>query len=95
MLSPEELKEIDHELEKVPYRPGASIEALYIVQQHRGYVSDENIKDIAEYLGMSAEELDSVATFFNLIFRRPVGDGLASRQRLRRFVHPHIRSVQS
>ena len=29
---------------------------------------------IAELLEMSAEELDGVATFYNLIYRQPVGD---------------------
>jgi NADH-quinone oxidoreductase subunit E len=36
-------------------------------------VTDESIKDIAEILGMSAEEVDSVATFYSRIYRRPVG----------------------
>ncbi len=73
MLSPEEKKEIDEELSHVDYKRGASIEALKIVQRHRGWVSDEGIQDIAEYLEMSPENLDNVATFYNLIFRKPVG----------------------
>ncbi|MBD3273774.1 MAG: NADH-quinone oxidoreductase subunit NuoE [Candidatus Marinimicrobia bacterium] len=74
MLSPEEKKEIDKEIAHVPDRKSASIEALKTVQRHRGWVSDEGIKDISDYLGMSPDELDSVATFYNLIFRQPVGD---------------------
>jgi NADH-quinone oxidoreductase subunit E len=73
MLSAEERTEIDLELAKYDYKQGASLEALAIVQHHRGYVSDENIKDIAHYLEMSPHELDSIATFYNLIFRKPVG----------------------
>ena len=73
MLSPEEIKEIEHELEIVPQRSGACIEALRTVQKHRGWVSDEGIQEIASFLGMSPDEVDSVATFYNLIFRRPVG----------------------
>jgi len=73
MLSPEEKKEIDEELAHVDYKRGASIEALKIVQRHRGYVSDEGIQDIAEYLELSPENLENVATFYNLIFRKPVG----------------------
>src|SRR5579875_1082246 len=46
---------------------------MKIVQKHRGWVSDESLKDIAELLGMSVDELDGVATFYNLIFRKPVG----------------------
>ena len=44
-----------------------------IVQRHRGWVSDESIQDIAELLEMSASDLDGVATFYNLIYRQPVG----------------------
>ena len=73
MLSPEETAEIEHELPIFPHKSAASIEALRIVQRHRGWVSDEAIRDIAQVLGMSADELDGIATFYNMIYRRPVG----------------------
>jgi len=73
MLSVEEIQEIDHEIELVPTRKAACIEALKIVQQHRGWISDESLYEIAHFLDMSPEELDSVTTFYNLIFRKPVG----------------------
>jgi NADH:ubiquinone oxidoreductase 24 kD subunit len=43
------------------------------VQRHRGWLSDEALADIAGFLGVSVEELDSRATFANMLFRRPVG----------------------
>ena len=73
MLSPEELKEIEHERAHYEQASAATIEALKIVQKHRGWVSDEAVKDIAAVLKTSAADVDSVATFYNLIFRRPVG----------------------
>lgn len=73
-LSDRELAEIDAEIAHVPYRSAAAIDALKIVQAHRGWVSDESLRAIARHLEMSAEELEGVATFYNLIFRRPVGD---------------------
>jgi len=73
-LSEEELGLIDAEIAHVPYRSAVAIDALKIVQQHRGWVSDESLKAIAGHLQMSADELDGIATFYNLIFRRPVGD---------------------
>ncbi|HTH57489.1 MAG TPA: NADH-quinone oxidoreductase subunit NuoE [Cyclobacteriaceae bacterium] len=73
MLSKQEIKEIDEAISLVPYKKAASIEALKVVQHHRHWVSDESLKELANYLDMSAEELDSVATFYNLIFRQPVG----------------------
>jgi NADH-quinone oxidoreductase subunit E len=73
MLSPEERQEIEAESPHYPDRQALSLEALKIVQRHRGWVSDECVKDIARLLGMAPEALDAVATFYNLIFRRPVG----------------------
>lgn len=73
MLSPKERQEIQDELAQYERRQAASVEALKIVQRHHGWVCDEHLKEVAEMLGMSAEELDGVATFYNLIFRRPVG----------------------
>ncbi|HEX5025925.1 MAG TPA: NADH-quinone oxidoreductase subunit NuoE [Agriterribacter sp.] len=73
MLSKEEIQAIDHETARVPYKKAAVIEALKIVQQHRGWINDESVSAIAGYLEMSPAEVDSVATFYNLIFRKPVG----------------------
>lgn len=73
MLTEKEIEKIDQELDHLPHRSAACIEALKVVQEERGWVSDDSIKMIADYLEMSSEEVDSVATFYNLIFRRPVG----------------------
>jgi NADH-quinone oxidoreductase subunit E len=73
MLTEQEIKEINEAIHVVPYKKAACIEALKVVQNHRKWVSDESLKDIAAYMEMSTEELDSVATFYNMIFRRPVG----------------------
>ncbi len=73
MLSAEERKEIEAELARYPTKQAVTIDALQIVQKHRGWVSDESLKDLAEFLGMTVEDLDGVATFYNLIFRKPVG----------------------
>jgi NADH-quinone oxidoreductase subunit E len=72
-LSDAERAEIEEEIAHLPDRPSACIDALRIVQEHRGWVSDEGVRAIAELLGMSAAEVDGVATFYNLIFRKPVG----------------------
>lgn len=73
MLSDEEIKEINAERAHYPDSQAISIEAMKIVQRHRGWISDESLKDIAEHLGLSVDILDGAATFYNLIFRRPVG----------------------
>jgi NADH-quinone oxidoreductase subunit E len=73
MLSAEEINEIEGEATHYPKRDAVSIDALKIVQKHRGWVSDESLRDIAAHIGVSPTDLDSVATFYNLIFRKPVG----------------------
>ncbi len=74
MLTEEEKKEIDTEAKNYPDRQGACIDALKIVQRHRRWISDESLADIAKYLDMAPDRLESVATFYNLIFRKPVGE---------------------
>jgi NADH-quinone oxidoreductase subunit E len=73
MLSTEERREIEAEFPHYPNRQAVAIDAMKIVQRHRRWLSDEAIRDIAELLGMTPADLDGVATFYNLLFRRPVG----------------------
>jgi NADH-quinone oxidoreductase subunit E len=73
MLSEKEIQEINAELTHCATKASASVEALNIVQHHRGWVSDEAVKDVAAVLDMTAGELDAVATFYSFIFRRQVG----------------------
>ncbi len=73
MLTEAERKELDHEAEHYEHKQALTIEALKILQNHRGWISDDSIKDIAEYLKCDPSEVDSVATFYNLIYRKPVG----------------------
>lgn len=73
MLTKELKAEIEHHIHDEAHRQAACTEALRIVQEHRGWIDEESLADIADFLGMTVHELDSVATFFNLIHRRPVG----------------------
>jgi NADH-quinone oxidoreductase subunit E len=73
MLTENEIEEIERELAQSEHKRAAGIEALKIVQRYRGWISDESLCDIAGVLDMTPEELDSVATFYSLIFRRSVG----------------------
>jgi NADH-quinone oxidoreductase subunit E len=73
MLTAEEKKEIEAEFPRYEQKRAVGVEALKVVQRHRGWVSDEALIEIAEFLEMTPAELDGVATFYNLIFRKPVG----------------------
>ncbi len=73
MLSEEERREIEAEFPHYEQKQAVSVEALKVVQRHRRWVSDDALRDVAAVLQMTPDELDNVATFYNLIFRRPVG----------------------
>ncbi|ODS59092.1 MAG: NADH-quinone oxidoreductase subunit E [Acidobacteria bacterium SCN 69-37] len=73
MLSDAIKQEIESHIHEPEHRAAACTEALRIVQRERGWIDDESLAEVAEFLGMSPHELDGVATFFNLIHRRPVG----------------------
>lgn len=73
MLSEQETAAIREEMSAYPARRAAIPEALRIVQRQRGWVSDEAVRDIGDLLGVGADEVEGVATFYNMIFRRPVG----------------------
>lgn len=71
-----EIGEIEREIQHLPDRQSAAIDALKIVQVHRGWISDNSLAAIAQLLGMTADELDGIATFYNLIYRQPVGENV-------------------
>jgi NADH-quinone oxidoreductase subunit E len=64
---------IEHETHHYEDPRAASIEALKIVQKRHGWVPDGAIPAIGEVLGVPGSDVEGVATFYNLIFRRPVG----------------------
>ena len=73
MLSDAESRAVESIARRYENPQGASIEALREIQRSRGWISDEALCDVARVLGLSPDELDGVATFYNLIFRHPVG----------------------
>ena len=77
MLSEIERRELEEAVNHYPDKRGATIDALLIVQRRRGWISDDSLIDIAQVLEVTVEDVDSVATFYNLIFRKPVGRHVA------------------
>ena len=73
MLTEDERTQIEETLRQTETPQSASIDALKIIQAHRGWVSDEALEDVSSVLGVDIADLDSAATFYNLIFRKPVG----------------------
>lgn len=49
------------------------VDALRAIQTHHGWVPDAGVELVAELLGVLPVEVEEVATFYDKIFRRPVG----------------------
>jgi NADH-quinone oxidoreductase subunit E len=73
MLTEDEKTRIKQEIGKSEYPRAACVEALRLLQARHGWVSDEDVRELAPLLGMTRDELDAVATFYPFIFRRAVG----------------------
>ncbi|MEX0731868.1 MAG: NADH-quinone oxidoreductase subunit NuoE [Aquisalimonadaceae bacterium] len=76
LLSPEIRKEIDHWLAKFPTdrKRSAVIPALHAVQDaHGGYLTDELMDAVADYLELPPVQVYEVATFYTMFDTRPVG----------------------
>lgn len=73
LLSDNERAAIEHEMHHYEDPRAASIEALKIVQNARGWVPDGAADAIGAVLGIPASDVEGVATFYSQIFRQPVG----------------------
>lgn len=73
ILSDSQVAEIKEKFKHFPLKSAACIEGLKVVQKYHRWVSDEALKELADILDMSPDAVDSVATYYNLIFRKPVG----------------------
>ncbi len=72
-LHPDDRAEIEHDMTHYADPRAASIDALKVVQKRHGWVPDGAIYAIADVLGIPATDVEGVATFYNMIFRQPVG----------------------
>ena len=70
---PQDRDAIMHSIAHYDDARAASIDALKVVQKRHGWVPDESIAAIAGILEIPAADVEGVATFYNLIFRKPVG----------------------
>ena len=73
MLTEQEKLEIEEEIPRYETARAVIPEALKIVQRRKGWVSDEDVRDVAAFLGAAPSEVEGIATFYNVIYRRPVG----------------------
>ncbi|MES1965289.1 NADH-quinone oxidoreductase subunit NuoE [Psychrobacter sp. AH5] len=73
ILTASEIDAINEFMHHYPHPRAASLDALKIVQQRNGWVDDAQVNAIANMLDIPVTDIDGVATFFNRIYRQPVG----------------------
>jgi NADH-quinone oxidoreductase subunit E len=74
-LSEQAVKKIDREIAKYPVdqKQSAVMAALAIAQDEAGWLTPEVMKDVANYLGMTAIAVQEVATFYAMYNLKPIG----------------------
>jgi NADH-quinone oxidoreductase E subunit len=65
--------ELDELLTRYPTKMAALLPALWIVQQARGWVSEQSMAEVAELLGLTPAYVKGVVTFYTMYHQHPVG----------------------
>ena len=73
-MLPKELREsLTQHIASVDHPRELVVDVMFAVQDHYGYLSDEAVDEVAELLDMSSLEVEELATFYNFVYRKPVG----------------------
>lgn len=73
MLPKELLETLQREIASVEHPRELAVDIMFALQRHYGYLSDNALEEGAALLGMTALELEELATFYDFIYREPVG----------------------
>lgn len=73
ILTSQEIAAIGEYMHHYPHPRAASLDALKYVQKRNGWVDDAQVNAIANLLDVPVTDIEGVATFFNRIYRSPVG----------------------
>ena len=73
-MLPEEIRQpLAKELAGCEHPREKAIDVMYVLQRHYGYLTDEAVHEAAALLGMTPLEIEELATFYDFIYREPVG----------------------
>jgi NADH-quinone oxidoreductase subunit E len=67
------LKKLQKQIAGSEHPRELAVDVMYALQHHYGYLSDEAVVEGAGLLGMTPLELEELATFYDFIYREPVG----------------------
>jgi NADH-quinone oxidoreductase E subunit len=58
---------------RYPAARSAVMPALYIAQQETGYITQEALAAVAETIGLTVDDVESIATFYTMYYQQPPG----------------------
>ena len=64
---------LDDVLTRYPTKRGALLPALWIVQNARGWISDDAMSEVAQVLDLTPAYVQGVVTFYTMYHQHPVG----------------------
>src|SRR5690348_12606211 len=67
------LEQLGAILTRYPTKQAALLPALWLVQETRGWISDRNMAEVAEVLGLTPAYVKGVVTFYTMYHQHPVG----------------------
>jgi NADH-quinone oxidoreductase subunit E len=73
MLNPELKTELKTKIEQAEHPREMAVDVMVALQNEYGYLSDEAMEEAGVLLGMTLLELEELATFYDFIYRQPVG----------------------
>jgi NADH-quinone oxidoreductase subunit E len=73
MLPKELVETLQAQIFKVDHPRELVVDVMFALQNYYGYLSDEALEEGARLLGMTPLELEELATFYDFIYREPVG----------------------
>lgn len=73
MFSSANEQKLDEIIAHYPVKRSAILPALYIAQEEHGYVTDDDVRYLADRLDMRINEVEEVVTFYTMYARKPVG----------------------
>src|SRR5437660_10324917 len=73
MISEQAKQRMRNLASRYPAARSAVMPALYIAQQEEGYITQEALQAVAEAIGLTVDEVESVATFYTMYYQQPPG----------------------
>jgi NADH-quinone oxidoreductase E subunit len=73
MISEQAKERMRNLASRYPAARSAVMPALYIAQQEAGYITPDALEAVAETIGLTVDDVESVATFYTMYYQQPPG----------------------